>query len=401
MKIIEQLRNKKNDLLNKAMGFANEGDFENAKAMREEAEKVEIDLQNAITEMENIRAMQDNHTITNIQNKGVNISGATVIDSTNNLNNDEDMYASIEYRKAFMNYVLKGKSMPEKFANNAVTKTTDVGEMIPSTVMEKIVEKIEATGMILPLVTRTSYKGGVSIPTSSVKPVASWVAQGGTSPKQNKTLDGSITFAYHKLRCAVAVTLETDTMALSIFEKTLINNVAEAMVKAIEESIINGTGEGQPKGILTETAPEGQTLQISNIGYDTLIEAESALPLEYEEGAIYCMTKKTFMAYLGMVDANGQPIARVTYGIGGKPERTLLGRTVKLCNYIDSYSATLEAGKTFAFLFDFKDYVLNTNLNMGIKTYEDNETDDIIKKSIMLVDGKVVEKNSLVVLKKK
>ncbi|MEG2246428.1 phage major capsid protein [Clostridium sp.] len=401
MKIIEQLRNKKNDLLNKAMGFANEGDFKNAKAMREEAEKVENDLQNAIKEMENIRAMQENNTVTNIQNKGVNVAGATVIDSTNNSINDDDMYASMEYRKAFMNHIIKGTPMPGEFTNNATTKTTDVGALIPSTVMEKIIEKIEATGMILPLVTRTSYKGGVSIPLSNVKPVASWVSEGAGSNKQKKNLTGTVTFAYHKLRCAVAVTLETDTIALSVFETTLINNVAEAMVKAIEKAIIDGTGEGQPKGILTEDVVEGQELQISKIDYNTLIEAESALPLEYEEGAVYCMTKKTFMAYLGMVDSNGQPIARVNYGIGGKPERTLLGRTVILCNYIDSYSSTLEAGKVFAFLFNFKDYVLNTNLNMGIKKYEDNDTDDIITKSIMLVDGKVVENNSLVVLKKK
>lgn len=402
MKIIETLRNKKNDLLNKAMKFANDGDFENAKLMREEAEKVETDLQNAIKEMENIRALQGNQSVVNLSNTGVASVGGTVIDSTSNSVSDtEDVYASIEYRKAFMNHVVKGTSMPAEFTNNVSTKTTDIGALIPSTVMEKIVEKIEATGMILPLVTRTSYKGGVAIPTSSVKPVATWVAEGAGSDKQKKTLDGTITFAYHKLRCAVAVTLETDTMGLAIFEATLTKNVAEAMVKALEQSIVSGTGVGQPKGILTEGAPANQVLHISGIDYDTLIEAESALPLEYEEGAVYCMTKKTFMAYLSMKDTAGQPIARVNYGIGGKPERTLLGRTVKLCNYLDSFSDTLEVGKPFAFLFDFKDYVLNTNLNIGVKQYEDNDTDDVVTKSIMLVDGKVIDNNSLVVLKKK
>lgn len=37
---------------------------------------------------------------------------------------------------------------------------------------------------------------------------------------------------------------------------------------------------------------------------------------------------------------------------------------------------------------------------MGVKKYEDNETDDQVTKGIMLVDGKVVDKNSLVVLEK-
>ena len=104
------------------------------------------------------------------------------------------------------------------------------------------------------------------------------------------------------------------------------------------------------------------------------------------------MSKKSFMEYMAMVDSNGQPIARVNYGIGGRPERTLLGRNVVICNY-------LPVG-THTFLFNFKDYVLNTNYQIGLKKYEDNETDDIVTKAIMIADGKVVDKNSLVVLKK-
>ena len=37
---------------------------------------------------------------------------------------------------------------------------------------------------------------------------------------------------------------------------------------------------------------------------------------------------------------------------------------------------------------------------MGVKKYEDNDTDDLVTKGIMLVDGKVVDKHSLVTLKK-
>ena len=37
---------------------------------------------------------------------------------------------------------------------------------------------------------------------------------------------------------------------------------------------------------------------------------------------------------------------------------------------------------------------------MSLKKYEDNETDDQITKSIMLADGKVVDKNSLVTITK-
>lgn len=130
---------------------------------------------------------------------------------------DGDKYASMEYRKAFMQYVCRGTKIPAEYRADAVSTTTDVGAVIPTTVLNQIVQKLESTGMILTLVTRTAYKGGVAIPVSTVKPVATWVSEGKGSDKQKHTAtkDGMITFAYHKLRCAVAVSLEVDTMAIS------------------------------------------------------------------------------------------------------------------------------------------------------------------------------------------
>ena len=172
-----------------------------------------------------------------------------------------------------MNYVIKGTSIPGKFKNESqVTKTGEIGAVIPQTVLAKIIEKMEATGMILPLVTRTSFKGGLTIPTSTVKPTATWVAEGAGSDTIKKTT-GTITFAYHKLRCAIANTLEVDTMALQVFETTFINNVVEAMTKAIEKAIISGTGTNKPKGILTETVEVGQNIDIAaaaKLSYDIL-----------------------------------------------------------------------------------------------------------------------------------
>ena len=304
----------------------------------------------------------------------------------------------MEYRRAFMAYALRGTPIPAEFRADAVSKTAENGAVIPTTILNRIVEKMEAVGMILPLVTRTAYKGGVSIPTSSAKPVASWVAEGAGSDKQKKAT-GSITFAYHKLRCAVAVSLEVDTMALSAFENTLVNNVVEAMTKATEQAIVSGTGSGQPKGILTETPNEGQKIESDAPTYEDLVNAEAALPQAYENGAVWCMAKKTFMQYYGLVDETGQPVGRVNYGIAGKPERALLGRPVICCDYVPSV-ASAAAGGAYAFLFNFKDYVLNTNYTMTVKKYEDNDTDDMVTKAIMLVDGKVIDKNSLVVVAK-
>jgi len=402
---------KRQNLINEAENLINEDKIEEANAKMEEVKQLDNQWEEIAKAQANLNALSEPKGINITNLAGTRGVDGVVVDTLDNniITNNEDMYNSIEYRKAFMNHVLKGTPIPEKFMNEdqntktTNTKTTDVGSVIPTTVLEKIVEKLESTGMILPLVTRTSYKGGLAIPTSSVKPVATWVSEGEGSEKQSKPT-GRIVFSYYKLRCAVSVSFETSVVTLGVFENTLINNIAEAMTKALEQAIISGTGEGQPKGILAETAPEGQNIDIpadAYVDYETLINAEAALPLAYENDAVWCMTKKTFMKFVGMTDQNGQPIARVNYGIAGRPERTLLGRTVVLNDYMTSIGATIEKDTVVAFLFNFKDYVLNTNYNITIKRYEDNETDDQVTKALMLVDGKVVDKNSLVTITKK
>lgn len=312
-----------------------------------------------------------------------------------------DVTNSMEYRKAFMNYICKGKAIPRQLLNgNEVTKTTDVEVLIPTTVMERIVERIEKIGAIYNLVTKTNIKGGVKVPISSVKPKASWVGEGEGSDKQKKTVT-FISFSYFKLRCAIAFTLEVDTMALSVFETTFVKQVSEAMVKAIEQAIIDGDGTTQPKGIFKEEPVEvSRTIEVEDFSYDTLVAAESEVDDAYDAEAVWLMNKKTFMKFIGMKDSNGEPIARVNQGFNGKPERVLLGRRVETTDYIKDFDKAANEDK-FAAIVNMSDYILNTNLNLTLKQYEDNDTDDQIIKAVQLVDGKLVDMNSLVFLKKK
>jgi HK97 family phage major capsid protein len=309
----------------------------------------------------------------------------------------EDKYGTMAYRKAFMEYVTRGAAIPAEYRENQNTKTTDVGAVVPTTILDKIVSKMESVGGIYALVTKTAYKGGVSIPKQTLKPVATWVAEGAGSDKQKYT-GGNITFAYHKLRCAVSVSFETDAMSIAAFETLLVNNIVEAMVKALEKAIVAGTGTGQPTGIITSTE-YAEIVEVAAQDYDSLVRAEAAVPEAYETTAKWCMSKKTFMGYVGMTDKQGQPIARVNYGVNGKPERYLLGREVVLTEHLPNFS-TANANDKFAFIFDFANYDLNTNYAIGIKKYEDNDSDDQITKGIMLADGKVVDGNGLVILKK-
>ena len=178
----------RNGLYTEAENLINEGKLEEGQSKIQEITNLDNKFENEAKALANLNALKDNSKVTNLENLGVQVAGK-VIDSIDNANLADDFTNSKEYRKSFMNYVINGDPINSQFKNaNANTKTADVGEMIPQTVLEKIIEKLEATGMIYNLVTKTNYKGGVKIPTSSVKPTALWVAEGSGSDKQRKLL---------------------------------------------------------------------------------------------------------------------------------------------------------------------------------------------------------------------
>lgn len=329
-----------------------------------------------------------------------------------------DYTESIDYRNAFKNFIADGNRANLRAAAGNTTTGDNTKTVIPTNLLNKIMEKIESVGTIYKLVTHTAYPVGQTIPREALKPVATWVGVSGT-PKSGEglgstvgkgvTLDTAIVFAHFKLRCEVAMTEEVATMALPAFEALFVKNVSLAMLRAIEFAIVEGSGSGQPTGILTNTAPEGQAIEIAadgEIGYDTLCAVEGAIPTEKEAGAKWCMTKKTFMSFIGMTDTVGQPIARVNYGIDGKPERSLLGREVVLYqpqagSKIGNYAATVADDTLIAFVFDFGDYTLNTNYDLGIQHKVDWDNEDHRTKAVAAYDGKPTDISSLVTLTKK
>ena len=328
-----------------------------------------------------------------------------------------DYTSSVEYRGAFQKFMATGR-MEYRADETGKTTDTNVSTAIPQNLINQILEKFEQLGVIYNMVTKTSYPVGQSIPTDGVKPTATWVGrntsalsssttgEGASSDSQKKTLGALITFSHFKLRCEIRYTEEVSRMTLPAFEALFVKQVGEAMLRGQEFAIVEGDGYGMPTGILNETANEGQDITIASgekLGYEKLCECEAAIPTEYESGTKWCMTKKTFMAFMAMTDQNGQPIARVNYGIGGNVERTLLGRDVVLYipqagSKLKDFSASAFDDTLVAFMFDFSDYVLNTNYDLGVSHARDWDNEDHKTKAVLACDGKVIDKGSLVTL---
>lgn len=356
--------------------------MEALKSEIEEAEKQLADLDEKTEETEAPENIENQEEERSFMPSNVQLQNAQVVRS---FSVGESKSEDLNYRNAFMEFVMRNTPIPVELRADTNTLTSDVASVIPTELVNQIIEKMDHVGMILPIISKTSYAAGVEIPTSSVKPVASWVSEGAGSDRQKKAT-GKIVFSYFKLRCEISMSMEVGTMALSAFEAKFVENVSKAMIYAIENAVINGTGSGQPSGILTATVPEGQTLT-GELSFAKLAEAEGVLPQEYETGAKWCMNKKTFAKIQGLVDQNGHPIARVNYGIGKALERTILGREVVVTPYV---------ADDVMFMFDFADYVLNTIYDMGISKKQDWETEDLLTKAVMSVDGKVVDEGSLV-----
>lgn len=214
--------------------------MEEYQAAVDEVNAIDADYAEFAEQQANIQAMRDAVHIPNVlaDNGSTAMMGGMMQDNSTK-----------EYRMAFMNYVMKGTAIPASLMNvDATTTTSDVYPVISNTILDRIIEKIEATGNILAKVTRTYYKGGNGS-NFKCKAYSDGTTERGTTDKQKKSV-GSVTFNYYKLKVQVAVSLMVSNVTLEVFERTIANNIAEAIVKALETATVAGTGSGQPKGIL-------------------------------------------------------------------------------------------------------------------------------------------------------
>jgi len=387
-------------LMNEAQQLLDDGNIEGSEAKMNEVKALDEKFEAIAKAQANLNAI--NGVVVAANSMTAQMASGTQMTTEQTYANKTDMYNSEEYRKAFMAKVISGTAIPAKFLNiDAQTVTSEVTSVIPSVLIQKIYSKLENVGKFFAMATKTNIKGGVTVPTSNIDLTASWVSERGTADAQEAPT-GAVTFAYRKLICKVAVSFEASIVTLEMFEADFVDKVSKAMVKAVEQSMFTGNGSdgNQMVGFLTETPVSGQKIEITegnNFTFETLVAAEAALPEEYEAGAIWVMPKKTFYnQIIALKDTTGQPIARVSVGIDGKPEHVILGRRVEFSPYMSAFATSVSADTVVAAIFDFSRYAINTNYEMTIKKYTDEATDDQITKAIMLVDGKTLDKNGLV-----
>ncbi len=318
----------------------------------------------------------------------------------------EDKYATLEYRTAFMKFAKTGEITPELRAD-AMTTTADVSAVIPSTILNEVIRKITEYGQIFNRVRKLNIKGGVTIPILSLKPTATWIGEATPSEKKKVQANTNISFSYYGLECKVSTSLLSDTVTLAGFENTITDLIVEAMVQGMDLAIISGDGNGKALGITADNrVPVAQIVTLASgdfLAWDAWKKKIFAkMPLKYKAGAAFIMASGTFEGYIdGMVDANGQPVGRVNYGItDGAQERFGGKEVIQVEDDVIAPYDDAAVGAVVAIYCNLKNYGLNSNMQMTMYRYLDHDTNEYIDKAIMIVDGKLIDPNGVVIIKK-
>lgn len=312
---------------------------------------------------------------------------------------------TLEERKAFMNYVQRG--VESDVLRKAETSTTsDSGILIPTTIVNEIIKELNSYGNIYKKVRKLNIKGGIKFPVEITRPTASWIVEGAVSDTLKISTSDYVEFGYKILECRLAQTLLASVVTLDVFEREFITLTVEAMTKAIETAIFNGDGNTQPKGILTDSRIKSKN--IIEVTKEELLQFDAVrtkifggMNKNYKNKGEFIMAEGTFEYLLSAVDKNGQPIARVNYGLNDKDTNyKYMGKNVETVeDDIITPIATATTGNVIAVFMDLNDYAINSNMSMQTIQYFDHDTNTKKTKSIMILDGKLLDTNGVYLIK--
>jgi len=320
---------------------------------------------------------------------------------------DVDKFDTMEYRKAFMDFCRTGKPVGAEYRLNAFTDTTEAAAMIPTTIMNEIIKEMKVHGQLYNRVRKSNIAGGVRVPILSLKPTASRITEAAPSDRKKLTANTYVSFSYLGLECKIATSLLVSTVSVPMFEAQIVPLITEAMVKQMEIEVVKGNGTTEMLGVTVDSrVAVGQSITLSSAEfaqYDAWKKKVFAkIPLAYRSGSVFLMGAGTFDGYIdGMVDANGQPIGRINYGIVNAPEYRFGGREVIEVeeDVIASYDSA-GVGDVVAIVLNPDDYCINSNMQMSMYRWLDHDTNQWVDKAILINDGKLLDAAGVLLIKK-
>ena len=318
--------------------------------------------------------------------------------------------ADLQERTAFMEYVQTGKMSDLLQRADATGVSTDLGVLIPKTVQQEIIKNIdEMYGSLYAKVKHLNIRGGVEYPIGSFSATFSRITESTVSNRQKGgSITGSVVFGYNIGEIRIAQTLLESLLAVPVFEAELAKVIAEAFVKAMDNEILNGTGTGgQMEGILGKAGITAITFHEGEIADWKTIQKKifgdmplgfKALPYEF------VMSNGTWESQIKTLsDDNNRPVYAEPFNpADGTFSCSFRGHNVTLVEptLLPDFD-TAAANKIFGMIWVPGDaYAINSNMNFSVVQYVDHEKNQIVKKALVVNDGKVLRKDRIILLKK-
>ena len=334
----------------------------------------------------------------------------------------EQLRGTMEYRTAFMNYIQRGEIdrnvLQFEKRDDGVSTSNDLGVLIPITVMQDIIKGVDKLyGQLYHRVRHLNLRGGIKWPLGSFGATFRRITETTVSARQDGGgITGYIEFSYKIGEIRLARTLLQTVLTVDVFEREFAEVIATAYVKAMDMEIMTGTEDNnQMVGILTEAASPNSRIPASNIITFTAAEMAdwkswqtklfSQIPLALRGDRFeFVMTPNTYEANIKtMADDNNRPVYYETYNpVDGTERATFKGKEVVFVeNDIFANFNDATNGQYFGMYWVPNEaYAINSNMEFTVIDYFDQETNQWIKKALVINDGKVLRGNYIYLLQK-
>jgi len=385
------------EMVNKADAFIKENKLEDAESVMAEITNLDKSFEDASKAFANLKALEDNQPIVNLENKSIDNKGVVTMDKQpTNVLSKEKLYENA-FAKTLMGQELtpiENQTLLE--FNNAVTgqTTTNTGVVIPETTMNEIITEIYAQNPFFADARKINIKGTVSIPkhTAITAGDATGYAEATATVEEVNTFV-EIQLGGVEVAKYIEISFKLEAMSIPAFMSYIKQEIVDRVGVELGRQAINGTGTNQMKGVLTVLASvtsQNGTYPATGLTYASITGAIAKLGAKHVKNAVIYVDNNTLWNGLAnLMDLNGRPLFVPDVNGGG------VGRILGIPVKVD----TAMPVDTILFA-DASGYLINTQEALSVESSRDIKNRKTGFSAYTVLDGNVTHEKAFSILKK-
>ena len=330
---LKALEEKRNDLKSQMGEMLETSKKEERALTTEEASKFD----EMEKEIKNIDAtIERNERMESMEQKEVKV------ENTRELTAEEKrMYTSVEERDDYNSFAEYIRCQVEKRADASNLTKGDNGAVIPKTIVNKIIDKVEEISPVYKLATHYNIPGTATIPTedASADSITVAFATEFTDLTSHSNKFGTIEltgYLYGALTKISKSLLKNNNFNLTNW---VIAKMAKKIAKFLDGVLLNGATSKVSgiAGSYDSTKMNKALASKSAVTSDELIDVQELVPDEYQADAIWIMNKKTRTAIRKLKDSDNNYL--LNRDLSSKWGYTLLGKDVYCSDNVSELGA--------------------------------------------------------------